>query len=152
MSDRASIAQISVSAGGVPKRGVPAARVTALGLEGDAQRNRELHAGPERALCLFSLERIRALQTEGHPISAGSIGENLTLEGIDWSAVAPGACLRLGGDVVVQITCYTAPCSNITASFRDRVYARVVREGTLATGDPVRILSADEAAGLIDAR
>lgn len=167
MSDRARIAQISVSAGGVPKRGVPAARVTALGLEGDAQRNRELHGGAERALCLFSLERIRALQAEGHPISAGSIGENLTLEGIDWSAVAPGACLRLGGDVVVQITGYTAPCSNITASFRDRdytrvsqrryprdsrVYARVVREGMLATGDPVRILSADEAAGLIGAR
>ena len=46
-----------------------------------------------------------------------SIGENLTLEGIDWSAVAPGACLQLGGDVVVQITCYTAPCSNITLGY-----------------------------------
>lgn len=167
MSGAARVAQISVSAGGVPKRAVPAARVTTLGLEGDAQRNQEVHGGPERALCLFSLERIRALQAEGHPIIPGSIGENLTLEGIDWIAVAPGACLRLGGDVVVQITRYTAPCSNITSSFRDRdyarvsqkrhpgdsrVYARVVREGMLATGDPVRILPADEAARLIGAR
>ena len=88
MSDHARVAQISVSAGGVPKRAVPAARVTTLGLEGDVQRNRKLHGGLERALCLFSLERIRALRAEGHPIQPGSIGENLTLEGLDWSRVA----------------------------------------------------------------
>jgi MOSC domain-containing protein YiiM len=167
MSGGARIAQISVSAGGVPKRAVPAARVTTLGLEGDAHRNQELHGGPERALCLFSLERIQALQAEGHPITPGSIGENLTLEGIDWSAVTPGVCLWLDGDVVVQITRYTAPCANITSSFRNRdyarvsqkhhpgdsrVYARVVREGMLATGAPVRIVPADEAAGLIGTR
>lgn len=157
---RARVAQISVSAGGVPKRAVPAARVTTLGLEGDVQRNRRLHGGPDRALCLFSLERIRALQAEGHPIAPGSIGENVTLEGLDWSAVVLGASLRLGREVVVQITGYTAPCANIVRSFRDgnparvsharhpgdsRVYARVLREGSLASGDPARLLSADEA-------
>jgi MOSC domain-containing protein YiiM len=160
VDERARIAQISVSPGGVPKRAVPAARVTALGLEGDVQRNRRLHGGPERALCLFSLERIHALRAEGHPITPGSIGENLTLEGVDWSAVVPGSCLRLGADVIVQITAYTAPCRNITGSFHDRqvgrvsqprhpgdsrVYARVLREGLLSSGDPARILSTDEA-------
>ena len=145
MTPSARIVQISVSPGGVPKRPVPSARVTALGLEGDAQRDLEHHGGPERALCLFSQERIRALQAEGHPITPGSIGENLTIEGIDWNAVTPGAYLRLGEDVVAQVTRYTAPCLNITASFRhrdysrvsqkrhpgdSRVYARVLREGS----------------------
>jgi MOSC domain-containing protein YiiM len=85
MSGSARIVQISVSPGGVPKRAVSSARVTTLGLEGDVQRDREHHGGPERALCLFSQERIRALQAEGHPVTPGSIGENVTLEGLDWS-------------------------------------------------------------------
>jgi len=167
MSEGARIAQISRSEGGVPKRAVPAAPVTTLGLAGDVQGNRTIHGGAERALCLFSLERIRALQAEGHPISPGSIGENLTLEGIDWSLIVPRACLRLGSEVVVQVTRYTAPCVNITGSFRDhdsarvsqklhpgdsRVYARVLHEGNVESGDPVRILSDHEASALIGAR
>jgi MOSC domain-containing protein YiiM len=167
MTSSARIVQISLSRGGVPKRPVPSARVTALGLEGDAQRDLEHHGGPERALCLFSQERIQALQAEGHPITPGSIGENLTIQGIDWNAVRPGAYLRLGADVVAQVTRYTAPCFNITASFRDReysrvsqtrhpgdsrVYARVLREGFLTSGDPVRLLNEDEASSLLGAR
>ena len=57
------------------------------GLEGDRHRNRKLHGGPDRALCLFSLERIEALQAEGHPIEPGTLGENLTLA--DWTGRGP---------------------------------------------------------------
>jgi len=167
MTPTAHIVQISVSPGGVPKWPVPSARVTALGLEGDAQRDLEHHGGPERALCIFSQERIQALQAEGHPITPGSIGENLTIEGIDWNAVMPGTYLRLGEDVVVQVTRYTSPCLNITASFLhrgysrvsqqrhpgdSRVYARVLREGSLTSGDPVQLLTEGEASALIGAR
>jgi MOSC domain-containing protein YiiM len=167
MSGRTRIVQISVSPGGVPKRAVPSARVTTQGVEGDAQRDREHHGGPHRALCLYSYERILALQAEGHPISPGSIGENLTIEGLDWSRVTPGSCLRLGADVLAQVTTYTAPCLNISASFRDRdqsrvsqkrhpgdsrVYARVLREGSLGSEDAVQLLTEDEALALIGPR
>jgi MOSC domain-containing protein YiiM len=167
MTGRARIVQISVSSGGVPKRPVPSARVTTLGLEGDVQRDREHHGGPDRALCLFSHDRIRALQAEGHPITPGSAGENLTIEGIDWTRVTPGTYLRLGERVLAQVTSYTAPCLNITGSFRDReysrvsqkrhpgnsrVYARVLREGRLASGDVVQLLTEDEALALIGPR
>lgn len=67
--------QISMSNGGVPKLPVPEARMTTLGVEGDRQRNPDIHGGPERAVCLFSLEVIEALQTEGHPIAPGSAGD-----------------------------------------------------------------------------
>jgi MOSC domain-containing protein YiiM len=167
VTGRARIVQISVSPGGVPKRAVRTARVTTSGLAGDAQRDLEHHGGPERALCLISSERIRVLQAEGHPIAPGSIGENLTIEGLAWDRVAPGTCLRLGAEVVAQVTRYTAPCSNISASFRDRdfsrvsqkrhpgdsrVYARVLREGSLTSGDPVELLTEDEALALIGRR
>lgn len=167
ITSRGRIVQISMSSGGVPKRPVASARVTARGLEGDAQRDRAHHGGPERALCLFSLERIRALRAEGHPITPGSVGENLTIEGIDWAAVTPGTCLRLGGEVIAQVTDYTAPCLTIAASFhhRDysrvsqkrhpgdsRVYARVLRTGFLTTGDPVHLLAEGEAWPLVGVR
>jgi MOSC domain-containing protein YiiM len=151
------IVQISVSPGGVPKRPVQSAEVTAGGVAGDSQRDLGHHGGPERAVCLFSMETIRALQAEGHPIQPGHIGENLTLEGIEWEAVTPGARLLLGEDVLLEVTRYTSPCLNIRASFVDgdyarvsqkqhpgasRVYARVVRTGVIRCGDPVRLLPA----------
>jgi hypothetical protein len=73
----------------------------------------------------------QALQAEGHPITPGSIGENLTIEGIDWNAVRPGAYLRLGEDVVAQVTRYTAPCVNPRRFVTGSTHAsprRVIRE------------------------
>jgi MOSC domain-containing protein YiiM len=139
---------------------VSEARVTTRGLEGDRQRDLRCHGGPDRALCLYSLECIEALQREGHPISPGSIGENVTIAGLAWERVTPGARLRLG-EVEVEVTAFTEPCNTIRFSFSDRrsvhvsqaaapgwsrVYARVLREGVLRVGDAVEFveLAADE--------
>jgi MOSC domain-containing protein YiiM len=149
------VVQINISPGGVPKLPVASARVTANGLEGDGHRDLEHHGGLERALCLFSLEQIRALQVEGHTVRPGAIGENLTLEGLDWERVQPGAVLELGERVRIEITRYTSPCFNIKPSFLggdfvrvsqklhpgwSRVYAKVLQPGTISQGDPVRLL------------
>ena len=158
MSARASIAHINVSPeGGVPKRSVPSATVTELGLAGDTQRDRRYHGGPERAVCLFALEQIQALQGEGHTITPGSIGENVTVVGLDWARIVPGSRLELGDQVVVEVTRYTSPCFNIKSSFSggdysrvsqktypgwSRVYARVLRTGDIQQGDRVRLLDA----------
>jgi MOSC domain-containing protein YiiM len=146
---------------------VETARAGPLGLEGDGHRDTEHHGGFDRALCLYSLERIRALQAEGHPVGPGSLGENLTLEGLDWSQVVPGARLRLGDAVVVEVTGYASPCLNIRPAFADgnyarvsqkrhpgdsRVYARVLRTGPLRPGDPARLVSRGEAEALLTPR
>ena len=155
------IVQISVSGGGVPKTAVSRVRVTIEGLEGDAHRDREHHGGPERAVCLYAMEAIARLRTEGHEVVPGAIGENVTVEGLTWSAVVPGCHVLLGEAVLLQITRYTSPCANITRSFKEgyfarvsqkrhpgwsRVYARVVTEGSINHGDPVRLLDEVEAA------
>ncbi len=123
-------------------------------MAGDRQRDLEHHGGPDRALCLFSLETILALQAEGHPIFPGSTGENVTITGLDWTSLKPGDRLQLGDDVLVQITSYTVPCNNIAPSFEDgtfkrishkvhpgwsRLYARVLQEGTLRVGQSVTV-------------
>jgi MOSC domain-containing protein YiiM len=149
------LASINVSPGGVPKRPVPQAQIEGLGLVGDGHRDLEHHGGPERAVCLFSLERIRALAAEGHAIGPGAIGENLTVEGLDWSRVGPGRRVLVGDEVLLEVTRYTSPCATIAAVFRggdyarvsqrrhpgdSRVYARVLQTGLVRTGDPVRLL------------
>ena len=149
-----TLVSINLSPGGVPKRRVSGARVSQLGLVGDAQNDTKHHGGPDRAVCLFSLERIRSLQTEGHPIDVGTAGENVTVEGINWELVVPGAQLRLGDQVLLEIASFTNPCKTIRASFADgefvriaqklhpgwsRVYARVLSEGEIHFGDPVEV-------------
>lgn len=150
----AHIQQVNVSNGGVPKRAVPDAMVTRDGLAGDWQTNRKYHGGPDRAVCLLSAELIAQLANEGHPIAPGTTGENLTVSGLDWPSLVPGVRLSVG-DAELEIVSYAAPCKTIKASFADerferisqkthpgesRVYARVLREGRVRTGDPVRVL------------
>jgi MOSC domain-containing protein YiiM len=133
--------------------------VSLLGLVGDAQNDTKHHGGPERALCLYSLDRIRSLQAEGHPIDVGTVGENVTVEGINWDAVVPGIRLRIGQDVLLEIVSFTDPCKTIRASFIDgkfvriaqklypgwsRVYARVLSEGRIHFGDPVDVAPTTE--------
>jgi MOSC domain-containing protein YiiM len=164
MAGHGTILQLSASSGGVPKRAIPVASVTRLGLEGDAHRNARYHGGFERAVCLFPSEAIRVLAAEGHSIRAGVIGENVTTEGLDWNLVVPDAHLLLGRQVLLQVTRYTAPCVNIAGVFLDRqysrvsqkrhpgwsrVYARVLAGGELRTGDPVRLVSEYEAGRLV---
>lgn len=151
------IVRINVSPGGVPKTPVPWAEVTIAGVEGDAHRDLENHGGPDRAVCLFSLEQIKALQAEGHPVGPGALGENVTIEGLDWTQIVPKRRLQLGGQLLLEVTRYTSPCINIRGAFShgdysrvserrhpgwSRVYARVIIPGRIMTGDPVRLLSA----------
>jgi MOSC domain-containing protein YiiM len=153
---------VNLSDGGVPKLPVSEARIAELGLSGDRQRNRRYHGGPARAVCLFSLELIEALQAEGHPIFPGSTGENLTIQGLEWGLVQPGVRLR-AGEANLEITSFAEPCKTIRNSFIDnairrigsrefpgwsRAYARVVKEGLVRTGDPVEVFPSDRIEGI----
>jgi MOSC domain-containing protein YiiM len=152
--------QLNCSKGGVPKLPVPEAELTPTGLVGDRQAKPFIHGGPERALSLYSLELIETLRAEGHPIYPGSAGENVTVAGLDWSRLAPGSRLRIGDEVVVEITGYANPCPTIRASFTDgefkrisqkrtpgisRLYARLLRAGRIRVGDQIVVLDADAA-------
>jgi MOSC domain-containing protein YiiM len=145
------IVSLNRSNGGVPKLAVSEARITHAGMEGDRQRNLKHHGGPDRALCLYSADLIESLRSEGHAIEPGSLGENVTIAGIDWGLLEPGIRADLG-EVSVEITSYAMPCRNVAPVFADgrsgrvsqrthpgesRLYARVLREGMLRVSDRV---------------
>jgi MOSC domain-containing protein YiiM len=150
------IFQINLSDGGVPKLACPQADIGVLGLVGDRQIHTEFHGGPERAVCLFSLERILALQEEGHPVFPGAMGENLTLVGVDWSLIESGVRLKIGGQLLLEVTRFAIPCSALRPYFTDgailrvsqehnpgwsRAYTRVITPGSIRVGDKVSIVT-----------
>jgi MOSC domain-containing protein YiiM len=140
------------SGGGVPKLPVERAIVRSGGMEGDRQANRRYHGGPQRALCLYAQERLDDLAAAGHPIWRGTLGENVTIAGLPWERVRPGARMRIG-TVEAEVTGFAAPCRKIAYAFSDgdfirigekvnpgwsRVYVRILTEGEMAVGDPVQ--------------
>ncbi len=144
--------QINASRGGVPKLPVSDVWVSEGGLCEDGQRNKVIHGGPDRAICVFSLERIVALQEEGHTILPGAAGENFTLSGLDWILIKPGALMKIGEEVRIELTSYCEPCRRIAQWFQkrkyhridqqhhpgwSRLYARVLSEGQVRQGDRV---------------
>lgn len=153
ISAEGRIVGLQRSAGGVPKLPVERAHVGTGGMEGDRQANRKYHGGPERALCLYSQERLDVLSAEGHPLGRGSLGENVTIAGLSWELVQPGTRLRLG-EVEVAVTAFAPPCRVIAPAFAgkqfsrvsqvvnpgwSRVYVRILVEGDLSVGDVVTL-------------
>ena len=152
----ARVYQINTSNGGVPKLPVERVEINDSGVVGDHQTDRVHHGDPDQALCLYSLEVIEQLESEGHSIYPGAAGENITIAGLDWTRVRPGQRLKLGEKIEIEITTPTAPCRNNAQWFKDgrfgrmsdkrhpgesRMYARVLSGGRLATGDSVELIS-----------
>ena len=138
--------------GGVPKYSMDSVKLTTNGVEGDKQRYKN-HGGTERAVVLYSLDKILELQKAGHKIYPGSTGENITIKGLDWDNLQDGDQLEIG-NVVIQLTFPAPPCGTIAESFIDsninqmshdinpgwaRWCASVVNEGNISVGDIVRL-------------
>lgn len=150
-----SIHQINSSQGGVPKLPLASGVVDHAGLVGDVQADTVNHGRPFQALCLFSLEVINKMQKEGHPIAAGSAGENLTISGLDWARLGQGDRLRIGDEILIEITGPATPCVKNAQWFADgdflrlsesrhpgeaRLYASVINGGPVVTGDEVSLV------------
>jgi MOSC domain-containing protein YiiM len=93
------------------------------------------------------------LSNEGHPIFPGSVGENVLVQGIDWSSVQIGTQFHFK-NVVLETTSDAPPCRTIKESFTNgdfsrislkkypssvRWYAKVIRDGEIFTAESVII-------------
>ena len=141
------LVQLSVSPGGMPKLPVQSASVTRHGVEGDWQKNRKYHGGPDRAVCLFSVELYDWLREKGIDLKHGSVGENFTTEGIDLNKLQKGDRLRVG-QCLIEITNVRIPCSSLKkwdADLPELIVgrsgwvARVIEEADVRVGDAIEV-------------
>ncbi len=147
--------QVNLSGGGIPKTPVERAWVDTFGLKGDEHVERTVHGGPHQAVCLYGIEAIERLQSEGHPVEPGSVGENLTTTGVEWSTLPVGTRARIGETLELEVASAATPCKTQTRNFADgrfarmsidlhpsdsRMYARVLTEGEVKPGDQITIL------------
>ena len=152
--------QVSVSRGGIPKRAVAQARLTAQGIEGDDHLNLRYHGGPRQAVLWITTEGNAELAARGFPIESGTLGENITSVGVDRRDWRAGQRWRIG-EALIELTQMRSPCktllplgSGIHAALYDAAvkagdpsspvwglggfYAAVVEPGLVRAGDEIR--------------
>ncbi len=122
------------------------------GLEGDA------HAGKwHRQVSFLSSESIEGAKEQGLDVTFGDFAENIATEGIDWKTLPVGTHVRLGDDVLVEITQIGKECHNKCAIYykagdcimpREGVFARVLKEGKIRRGDEIKIFGQAELSAL----
>jgi MOSC domain-containing protein YiiM len=143
-----TVLAVCISKGGVPKLPVESARVTVEGIVGDG-RDHAKHAKPTRAVSIQDDELLAELRAEGYPVEHGSMGENLTVRGLDVQHLAPGTQLALSGGVVLELTEVRKPCfvlDPIDPRLKEAVVercgfmAKVVKEGELRSGEVIRVV------------
>lgn len=119
------------------------------GIEGDA------HAGAgHRQVSLLATEDIEAFRKTSLPeLKPGDFAENVVISGLDLSCLGLGSRLKLGSEVELSVTQLGKVCHNPCAIFRQMgdcimprlgLFARVVRGGTVATGDAAKVLEVVE--------
>ena len=147
------ITGLHISDGGVPKLPVQSLEIVSTNCIGDKQNDLKHHGGLDKAVCLFQQEIIDQLNSEGHPINAGSTGENILIHGIPIGNIYPGVIIKFPS-VELIITQDAPPCKTIKDSFKDgyfnaishkkkphytRWYARVIKEGVVSVDDSVSV-------------
>lgn len=130
--------------------------VRKLGLAGDEQADLTVHGGLDKAVYAYPSEHYdfwvaqkRAVFKRDEPLPPGSMGENLTLEGLLEDQVWIGDRVEIGS-TLLEVTEPRSPCYKFGAKmgFAHAVkmmvqsgstgfYLRVIREGALQAGDAI---------------
>lgn len=133
-------------------------RVTALNIEGDRQSDLSVHGGRDKAVYVYPGEHYDfwRRELERPDLAPGAFGENLTTRGILEDEVRVGDRWRVGS-VEFEVVQPRTPCYKLGIRFgrddmirrfldsgRSGLYLAVVREGTLASGDTIELVSPAE--------
>lgn len=145
-----------VPSGFVKHRADHPVAVGLLGLAGDAQADLTVHGGPDKAVYGYAAEHYprwaMLFPALADRFGAGSMGENLTIDGLDEAALCVGDVHAIG-DALLQVCQPRLPCFKLALAFDEtRIvkamvktglsgwYYRVLREGTIATGAAITLV------------
>ncbi len=106
------------------------------------QSDRHAQSDSSRQILLLEKETLDALN-----LVPGQVKENITTSGISLTGLPPGSRLRIGEDVLLEITKACSPCNRMeeirpgllrAIAGRRGMLARVIRGGTIRRGDVVQ--------------
>jgi MOSC domain-containing protein YiiM len=115
------------------------------GVVGDA------HAGPwHRQVSLLAVESIERMRAQGLKVGPGDFAENLTTEGMELHSLPVGTMLRIGSEVVGEVSQIGKKCHVGCAVFkqvgdcimpREGIFVKVVQGGLVKVGDTVEVVT-----------
>ena len=121
-----------------------------FGIEKDA------HAGKwHRQVSLLSYDRIEDFRARGAEVEDGAFGENLVVQGFDFSSLPVGTRFRCG-DVVLELTQIGKECHHGCAIFqkmgdcimpREGVFTKVIHGGIIREGMEFEQIAVNEQQG-----
>lgn len=127
-------------------------RVRGVNIDGDAQADRSVHGGPDKAVYAYAIEEIRDWETElGRQLDTATFGENLTTEGLDVSGAVVGQRWRIG-TTLLEVAQPRLPCFKLgvrlgepgfvrrfAGASRPGAYLRIIEEGQIEAGDVITV-------------
>jgi MOSC domain-containing protein YiiM len=130
-------------------------RIEDVNIKGDDQADRTVHGGPSKAVYAYSMEDYAwwSQQLE-RDLPPGTFGENLTLDGVDASALPIGERWRVG-TALLEVSEPRIPCFKLAwrmqmptfpkrfaKAMRFGTYFRIIEEGEVEAGSPMTLESA----------
>jgi MOSC domain-containing protein YiiM len=131
------------------ERKKPVAEVTVrenYGIEGDGHASSETH----RQVSLLAIESVRKMQALGLKVQPGDFAENLTTDGINLLSFPIGTQLRIGGDVIGEVSQIGKECHVRCAIFyqagdcvmpKEGIFIKVLKGGMITSGDRINVLT-----------
>ena len=118
------------------------------GLVDDAHADCSTH----RQVSLLAIESINKMRNLGFDVRPGDFAENLTTEGIELISLPIGTHIRIGEDVVLEISQIGKKCHTGCAIYRqigkcvmpkEGVFAKVISGGFVKAGNQIRRMNKD---------
>lgn len=112
-----------------------------MGLADDAHSGMEL-----RQISLLAAESIEKIRQKGLNVNYGDFAENLTTEGVELYTLPLGTKIKVGKDVLLEVTQIGKTCVKPCAIFyavgdcvmpKEGIFARVLTPGNIKIGDDI---------------
>lgn len=130
--------------------------VNKLGCRGD-EHVYEFHGGPDKALLQYCSQHYdtwtRELPSSAHLFRVGGFGENLVAQKANERNTCIGDVVRIGRDVIAQVSLPRQPCYKLNHRFQEKNmsrltqeqfrtgwYYRIMQEGSIQAGDEIVLL------------
>lgn len=141
-NQKAKIIAISIS----ENKGTKKYNIDSAMLKEDFGIVTDAHAGSERQVSLLAEESIEKMRAKGLNVKPGDFAENITTQGIGLLKLKLGQRLKIGKDVILEITqkgkvCHTRCNIYYQAGDcvmpREGIFAKVIKGGIIKPGDEI---------------